>query len=76
MSIKFDRKLDAFIEVRTREAGNQLQTVTNIPNFHLQKKPPKNIEPLLSYITHTQKKQYIVHRQKYIISIIQHTLDH
>ena len=26
-------------------------------------------------ITHTQKKQCIVHRQKYIISIIQHTLD-
>ena len=28
---------------------NQLEAVTNIPNFHMQKKALKNIEPLVSY---------------------------
>ena len=46
---------------------NQLETVTNIPNFHMQKEALKNIEPLVSYLSlkcwphvgSTQMKWYV-----------------
>ena len=46
---------------------NQLETVTNIPNFHMKKEGLKNIEPLVSYsslkcwphVGSTQMKWYV-----------------
>ena len=46
---------------------NQLETVTNIPNFHMQKEALKNIEPLVSctslkcwpHVGGTQMKWYV-----------------